>query len=365
MIKRRKTRQVMVGHVAIGGDSPIVVQSMTNTDTRDVDSTVRQIRDMEAAGCEIVRVAVPDMKSAEALGTIVSESPIPVVADIHFSHRLALRAIEMGAAKIRINPGNIGGKDALEVVVVSAQEHGIPIRIGVNAGSLERDILDRYRHPTPEAMVESAKRNIDFLAGLDFEDIVVSIKSSDVMTSVSAYRKISEMVDYPLHLGITEAGAPGYGTVKSSVGLGALLINGIGDTIRVSLTGDPVKEIEVAYDILRSLHIRSKGPEIISCPTCGRVQIDLEALVEEVGERLKGLSEPVRVAILGCVVNGPGEAREADIGIAGGKGVGMLIREGEFIRRVPECELVDALIEEIHDLLRQRRGPDSDRDNRA
>jgi len=366
MIARRKTRQIMVGKVPIGGDHPIVVQSMTSTDTRDVPATLSQIRGLADAGCEIVRVAVPDKEAAEKLGAITSESPIPVVADIHFSHRLAIKAIEQGVAKLRINPGNIGGEEAIREVVKAAAGKGIPIRVGVNAGSLEKDLLAKYGHPSPEALVESALRNVECLSRLGFEDIVISIKSSDVRTAVTAYREISKAVDYPLHLGITEAGLPGYGTIKSAIGLGALLLNGIGDTIRVSLTGDPVEEIEVAFDILKALHIRTRDPEIIACPTCGRIQIDLEPLVKEVRERLKGIREPLRVAILGCVVNGPGEAREADIGIAGGKGVGMLIRNGEFIRKVPEGELVDALMEEIDDLLRSRRaartvGPSPDR----
>lgn len=355
MIERKKTRKVMVGPVPIGDGNPIVVQSMTSTDTRDLSSTILQIRNLAEAGCEIVRVAVPDRKAAANLGTIKSESPVPIVADVHFSHKLAIQAIEQGVDKIRINPGNIGGKNAIREVVSAAREREIPIRIGVNAGSLEKEILEKHGHPTPEAMVESTLRNVELLTRQDFEDIVISIKSSDVITAVTAYRGISEAVDYPLHIGITEAGLPGFGTIKSSIGIGALLLDGIGDTIRVSLTGDPVQEVEVAYDILKSLHLRSRGPEIIACPTCGRIEIDLEPLVRQVTERLEGIDEPLKVAILGCVVNGPGEAREADVGIAGGKGVGMLIRNGEFIRRVPEGDLVDALMEEIEEILSSRR----------
>lgn len=355
MIDRKKTRKVMVGPVPIGDGNPIVVQSMTSTDTRDLSSTIRQIGALVDAGCEIVRVAVPDGKAAANLGTIKSECPVPIVADIHFSHKLAVQAIEQGADKIRINPGNIGGEKAIRKIVSAAREREIPIRVGVNAGSLEKDILEKHGHPTPEAMVESTLRNIELLVRQNFEDIVISIKSSDVITAVTAYRSISAAVDYPLHIGITEAGLPGFGTIKSSVGIGALLLDGIGDTIRVSLTGDPVREVEVAFDILKSLHLRTRGPEIIACPTCGRIQIDLEPLVREVSERLKSIEEPLKIAILGCVVNGPGEAREADVGIAGGRGVGMLIRNGEFIRRVPEVDLVDALMEEIEGILDSRR----------
>ncbi len=351
MIERKKTRKIMVGSVPIGGDSPIIVQSMTNTDTSDVSSTLRQIDELTSAGCELVRVAVPDKKAAQSLIAIKAECPIPVIADIHFSHKLAIQAIENGIDKIRINPGNIGGDEDVKEIVAAALANNVPIRVGVNAGSLEKEILEKHGHPTPEAMVESALRNVELLTRLGFEDIVISIKSSDVITAVTAYRQLSDAIDYPLHLGITEAGLPGFGTVKSSIGLGSLLLDGIGDTIRVSLTGDPVKEIEVAYDILRSLHIRSRGPEIIACPTCGRIQIDLEALVKEVSDRLREIKEPLKVSILGCVVNGPGEAREADIGIAGGGGVGMLIRGGEFIRSVPEEGLVDALMDEIEDYL--------------
>jgi (E)-4-hydroxy-3-methylbut-2-enyl-diphosphate synthase len=356
MIKRKKTRKIMVGPVPIGGGSPIIVQSMTNTDSSDISSTLRQIEDLVSAGCEIIRVAVPDKKTVESLDKIIDRSPVPIVADIHFSHKLAIRAIEKGVDKLRINPGNIGGKKATREIVAAARERKIPIRIGVNAGSLEQDLLEKHGYPTPEALVESALRNIDLLVKMDFEDIIISIKSSDVLTMVEAYRKLSEAVDYPTHLGVTEAGLPGYGTIKSSVGLGALLLDGIGDTIRVSLTGDPVREVGVAYDILKALHIRSRGPEIIACPTCGRLQIDLEKLVEEVAERLEGITEPLKIAILGCVVNGPGEAREADIGIAGGKGVGMLIKGGEFIRNVPETELVETLMAEIRNIIDSRGG---------
>ncbi len=354
MMARRKTRRVMVGSVPVGGGSPVAVQSMTSTDTRDVASTLRQIRELVSAGCEIVRVAVPDSKAADSLREITAGSPVPVVADIHFSYRLAVKAIENGVDKIRINPGNIGGEQAIREVVSAARDRAIPIRVGVNAGSLEKDILEKYGYPSPEALVESAVKNTELLAQKGFEDVVISIKSSDVPIAVAAYRLISEGVDYPLHLGITEAGLPGYGTIKSSIGIGALLLDGIGDTIRVSLTGDPLKEVEAAHDILKALHLRSRGPEIISCPTCGRIQIELEPLVREVTRRVRDITEPLKIAILGCVVNGPGEAKEADVGIAGGRGVGMLIRKGEFLRNVPEENLVDALMDEIDDLLHSR-----------
>ena len=344
-----------IGSVAVGGGHPVAVQSMTTTDTRDTGATLSQIDALAAAGCEIVRVAVPDRKAADRLPEIVAASPLPVVADIHFSHRLALASMEAGVAKIRINPGNLGGAGPLGEVVAGAKALGIPIRVGVNAGSLEKDLLERHGHPTPEAMVESALRNVERVVRAGYEEIVISIKSSSVPTAVSAYRAVAAAVDFPLHLGITEAGMPGYGTIKSSIGLGALLLDGIGDTIRVSLTGDPVEEVSVGWDILRALRLRSRGPEIIACPTCGRIQIDLEPLVAEVEERMSGIEEPITIAILGCVVNGPGEAREADIGVAGGGGVGMIIREGEFVRSVPEAELVDALMAEIEDILLARR----------
>lgn len=350
-IHRRRSRKVMVGNVPIGGSSPITVQSMTNTDTRDVKATVKQIRRLERAGCEIVRVAVPDMEAAEALGRIRRSISIPLVADIHFDYTLALKAIEMGVDKLRINPGNIGDERRIKAVVEAAKGRGIPIRIGVNSGSLERDILKKYGHPTPEAMVESAMRHVRLLEEMDFHDIVISLKASDVRTTVEAYKLVAERCDYPLHLGVTEAGTFFSGTVKSSIGIGALLLDGIGDTIRVSLTADPVEEIRVGYEILKSLGLRERGPNFISCPTCGRCEIDLISIAEEVQRRLSHIEEPITIAIMGCVVNGPGEAREADVGLAGGKGKGVIFKKGRPIKTVPEEKLVDELIGEVEGMI--------------
>jgi len=349
---RRQSRKVMVGNVPIGGGSPITVQSMTNTDTRDVKATVGQIRRLERAGCEIVRVAVPDMEAAQALGRIRRSISIPLVADIHFDYILALKAIEMDVDKLRINPGNIGSERKVKAVVKAAKERGIPIRIGVNSGSLERDILRRYGHPTPEAMVESAMRHVRILEESDFHDIVISLKASDVRTTVEAYKLIAERCDYPLHLGVTEAGTFFSGTVKSAIGIGALLLEGIGDTIRVSLTADPVEEIRVGYEILKSLGLRSRGPNFISCPTCGRCEIDLISIAEEVQRRLSHIEEPITIAIMGCVVNGPGEAKEADIGLAGGRGKGVIFKKGCPVKTVPEDQLVDELIREVEGMIR-------------
>ncbi len=351
-IRRKKTRQISIGNVKIGGNAPISVQSMTNTDTRDIVSTVAQIKRLEEAGCEIVRLAVPDRRAAEALSEIKARIGTPLVADIHFNYKLALEAIKAGVDALRINPGNIGDRWKIETVVSAAKDKGIPIRIGVNAGSLEKDILEKYRYPTAEVMVESAMRHIDILEELDFHDIKVSLKASDVPMTVDAYRMISEKVDYPLHLGITEAGPAMSGTVKSSIGIGILLAEGIGDTIRVSLTAGPVEEVKVGYEILKSLRLRHRGINIISCPTCGRMEIDLFALVAEVEKRLAHIKEPLDVAILGCVVNGIGEAKEADVGIAGGKGQGVLFIKGEIVRKVKEEELADALVEEVKKMVR-------------
>lgn len=348
---RKKTRQIRVGDVVIGGDAPVVVQSMTNTDTADVDATVAQIKRLEDAGCEVVRVAVPDKKAAEVLHSIKSSIKIPLIADIHFDYRLALTAIKKGVDGLRLNPGNIGDKGRIEQVVKSAKDKGIPIRIGVNAGSLEEDLREKYGHPTPEAMVESASRHINILEKYGFYDIKVSLKASNVPTTLKAYRLFAERYDYPLHVGISEAGPMLSGTVKSAVGIGILLSEGIGDTIRVSLTADPVEEVKVAYEILKALNLRHRGINIISCPTCGRMEIDIEKIAEEVEKRLSHITIPLNVSILGCVVNGIGEGKESDVGIAGGKGVGLLFREGKVVRKLKESELVDALVKEVEDIV--------------
>jgi len=318
---------------------------MTNTDTRDAGATLRQIEALAAAGCEMVRVAVPDGEAAAALSEIVSHSPIPVAADIHFDHRLALAALEAGVHKLRLNPGNIGSEQKVREVVQAAKDRQVPIRIGVNSGSIAKHILARLGR-TPEAMVESALEHIAILEKLGFEDIVVSLKATDIDTTVAAYQMISDKVDYPLHLGITEAGTTWFGTIKSACGLGALLSRGLGDTLRVSLTADPVEEVRVAWAILSAMDLRRRGPVFISCPTCGRTEIDLERITAEVEARLKDYPLPITIAVMGCVVNGPGEASHADIGIAGGKGVGLVFRGGKIIRRVAESELVDAVVHE-------------------
>ncbi|MBZ0158077.1 MAG: flavodoxin-dependent (E)-4-hydroxy-3-methylbut-2-enyl-diphosphate synthase [Alphaproteobacteria bacterium] len=347
MIPRRKTRQIQVGPVPVGGCSPISVQSMTKTDTRDVHATVRQIHALEAEGCEIIRLAVPDMDAARALGPIRGEAGLPLIADIHFDWRLALEAIRQGVDGLRLNPGNIGAEWKVREVVLAARERGLPIRIGVNAGSLEKELLEKYGHPTPEALVESAEGHIRILEEMYFTDIKVSLKASNVMRTVEAYRLFSEKYDYPLHIGISEAGPPFSGMIKSSVGLGILLAEGVGDTVRVSLTAEPEEEIRVAYEILQSLGLRRRGAEIISCPTCGRCQIELRPLAQKVEAILKGVNRPISVAVMGCVVNGPGEAREADFGVAGGRGIGLLFRKGKVIKTVREDELLDELIKLI------------------
>ncbi|MBU2551792.1 MAG: flavodoxin-dependent (E)-4-hydroxy-3-methylbut-2-enyl-diphosphate synthase [Proteobacteria bacterium] len=351
MSGRKPTRMVRLGGIEIGGGRPVVVQSMTNTDTRNAEATLGQIERLTEAGCEIVRVAVPDDRAAHALGAIKAGSRIPVIADIHFDHRLALTALEQGVDGLRINPGNIGGRTEVEKVAAAARTRGVPIRVGVNAGSLQIDLLEQHGRPTPEAMVESALREIAQLEAVGFDDIKVSLKSSDVLETVAAYRLMAERSDRPLHLGVTEAGTLIAGTVKSALGIGILLNEGIGDTIRVSLTRDPVEEVRVAYEILRALDLRHRGPEIISCPTCGRCEIDLFTLVEDVERRLAGVLDPIKVAVMGCVVNGPGEARQAKVGIAGGRGQGILFREGEMIRKVPEADLADALAAEVFRLI--------------
>lgn len=349
-MKRKTTRKVKVGDINIGGDSSIKVQSMTNTDTRDIGATVAQILRLQEAGCDIVRCAVPDQKASDAIGQIVKEIGIPLVADIHFDYRLALSSINNGVSKLRINPGNIGSTDKVRAVVEAAQDKGVPIRIGVNSGSLQRDILEKYGDVCPQALVESALRHVEILEKLNFNDVVISVKSSDVTEMIECYRLISEKVDYPLHLGVTESGTIKSGTIKSSVGIGALLSQGIGDTIRVSLTGDPVEEVIVAKEILRSLGHIKEGIELISCPTCGRTQLNLIEIADQLEGRLKGIKKNIKVAVMGCVVNGPGEARRADIGIAGGNGQGLIFRKGEIIKKVREEELVEELIAEIEKL---------------
>jgi (E)-4-hydroxy-3-methylbut-2-enyl-diphosphate synthase len=351
-IKRRKTKPVYVGSVKIGGDAPVTVQSMTCTDTRDVTATVEQIAKLEDAGCEIVRVAVPDKEAASVLGDIKKKIRIPLIADIHFNHILALEAIQNGVDCIRINPGNLG-QDKIREIIDAAKAKDIAIRIGVNAGSLEKDIRAKYGGPTPEALVESALRSIEFFEDRGFTSLKLSLKSSDVSTMIEAYRLISRESDYPLHLGVTEAGSLVHSAIKSSVGIGILLFDGIGDTMRVSITGDPVSEVGVAYGILRSLDVRKVGPDIISCPTCGRCEIDLFKLSEEVEKRLAGMKEYVKIALMGCVVNGPGEAAEADIGIAGGRGTGLLFKKGQIVRKIKEEEFVDVLIEEVKNMTSQ------------
>lgn len=336
----------------IGGGAPVAVQSMTNTDTRDVTSTVAQINHLHKAGCEIVRLAVPDQEAAASFRKIKGRVQVPLIADIHFDHRLAIAALRAGADGLRINPGNIGSPEAVAHVVREAQEAHVPIRVGVNAGSLHRDILTKYGHPTPEAMVESALRHVRLLEDLGFEEMKISLKSSNVQVTIRAYELLSARVDYPLHLGVTEAGTLIAGTVKNTVAIGSLLGRGIGDTFRVSLTRDPVEEVKVAWEILRALDLRARGPEIISCPTCGRCEIDLFGLVERVEKALEDITASPKVAIMGCVVNGPGEAREADIGVAGGRGQGILFRKGELVRKIAESDLADILISEVQKMVR-------------
>ena len=347
------TRQIRIGEIKVGGGAPCSVQSMCNTDTRDKAATLKQIGALAEAGCELVRCAVLDMEAAEALGEIKAGCSIPLIADIHFDYKLALKTIEKGIDALRINPGNIGEKWKVAEVVHAASERNVPIRIGVNAGSLEKELLAKYGHPTPEAMVESALGHVRILEDLGFERIKISLKASDVMKTIEAYRLLSNTVDYPLHIGITEAGTIFSGTIKSAVGLGILLAEGIGDTMRVSLTGDPVDEVRVAYEILKALRLRQHGINLVSCPTCGRCQIDLIKLALEVEKRLQVVKKPLTVAIMGCVVNGPGEAREADVGIAGGKGEGLLFRRGEIVRKVPESELADALLDEVEKMVKE------------
>lgn len=361
MITRKKTRKIFIGDVPIGGDAPITVQSMTNTDTRDVDSTVAQIHELEEAGCELIRVAVLDLDAAAALRIIRSRISIPLIADIHFDYRLAVAAMENGAQAIRINPGNLGGAEKLARVVDAAKLHDIPIRVGVNSGSIEKDLLSKFGYPSPikpTALIESALRNVRLLEELNFINLKISIKSSDTLTTINGYRILSEKTDYPLHIGVTEAGGLIAGTVKSSVALGILLSEGIGDTFRISLTRPPVEEVKVGYELLRSLKIRERGPELISCPTCGRCGIDLFHLAERVEKFMQSMESPLKVAVMGCVVNGPGEAKEADIGVAGGDGVGIIFKKGKLYKKVPEPELLETFMAELAEMEKLRQdGP--------
>ncbi|MCK8816489.1 flavodoxin-dependent (E)-4-hydroxy-3-methylbut-2-enyl-diphosphate synthase [Natroniella sulfidigena] len=350
MMKRNQTRSVQIGDVEIGGTAPISVQSMTNTDTCDVKKTVAQIKRLEEAGCELVRVAIPDQIAASKVAQIKEEIEIPLIADIHFNYKLALEVLELGIDGLRINPGNIGSEEKIELVAKKALEYQVPIRVGVNAGSLEKELLQKYGHPTAEAMVESALGNIELLEKFGFEEIIISLKASDVMMTLKAYQLIAQEVDYPLHVGITEAGTIKSGTIKSAVGIGAILAQGLGDTIRVSLTGDPVEEIKVGFEILKALNLREQGVNLISCPTCGRCEIELVEIANRVEEELVDLDKSIEVAVMGCVVNGPGEAREADLGIAGGKDVGLIFKKGEVIKKVPGKDLVDQLLIEIENL---------------
>ncbi|MGM0502753.1 MAG: flavodoxin-dependent (E)-4-hydroxy-3-methylbut-2-enyl-diphosphate synthase [Bacillota bacterium] len=346
-MKRRTTKTVTIGDVEIGATAPISVQSMTNTDTRDVTATVAQIKRLENAGCELIRIAIPDYEAALKVNQIKEQIKIPLIADIHFDHKLALEVLERGIDGLRINPGNIGGEENVKEVAQKSLEKDVPIRVGVNGGSLEQELLEKYGHPTAEAMVESALKHSKLLEKYGFDDIIISLKASDVPMTLKAYQLLAEKVDYPFHVGITEAGTVKSGTIKSAVGIGSILAQGLGDTIRVSLTGDPVEEIKVAYDILKSLNLREKGIKIISCPTCGRCEIDLVEIAEQVEEEISDIDKAIQVAIMGCVVNGPGEAKEADIGIAGGKDMGLIFKDGETLKKVPADELVTELVKEI------------------
>jgi len=350
---RTKTRQVKVGDLTIGGSNNLIIQSMTTTKTHDVEATVAEILRLEEAGCQMVRVACPDMRAAEAIPEIKKRIHIPLVADIHFNYKLALKAIEGGIDKIRINPGNIGGRDKVEAVVKAAKERGVPIRIGVNAGSLEKHILEKYGYPTADGMVESALHHIKILEDLDFHDIIVSLKASDVHLAIEAYEKAAAAFDYPLHLGITESGTKFSGTVKSAAGLGVLLHKGIGNTLRISLSTDPVEEVKVARELLKTFGLLSDAATLISCPTCGRIQFNLFGVIDEIEAYLQTVKAPIKVSVLGCAVNGPGEAREADIGIAGGKGEGLLFKHGKVIRKVPEDQLVAELKKEVDILAKE------------
>jgi len=350
---REKSRRVYAGKLPIGGGAPISVQSMCSTDTRDVKATLRQIKRLEKAGCEIVRLAVLDEKAAEAISIIKKVAKIPLVADIHFDYRLALRSLDSGVDKLRINPGTIGALWKVKEVVKTAKERKVPIRIGVNAASLPKAILKKYGQASSKAMVEAALEQVEILEDLDYQEIVVSLKASDVPTTIEAYKLFSERRNYPLHLGVTEVGTVRTGSIKSAVGIGTLLSLGLGDTIRVSLTGDPVTEVKVGYEILKSLNLREYGPILISCPTCGRMEIDLLPIVKQVDKRLSKIKEPIKVAVMGCVVNGPGEAKEADVGVAGGRGIGLIFRKGRIIRKVKEKEILKSLMREVEEFLKE------------
>lgn len=341
------TKRIKVGNLYIGGGEKILIQSMTNVKTADYDKCIEQIIALEEAGCHIIRVAVPDEKSADAIAKIKPKIHIPLVADIHFDYKLALKCMENGVDKIRINPGNIGEESRVKEVAKMADFLGIPIRIGVNGGSLEKEILKKYGHPSPEAMVESARGHVDILNKFDFDNIVISLKASNVKNTIEAYRLASKTFDYPLHLGVTEAGTFLGGTIKSAIGIGSLLADGIGDTVRVSLTDDPVREVEIARELLKALNLLEDAPEFVSCPTCARCNYDMISLANKVEDYLKSVHKKVKVAVMGCAVNGPGEAREADIGVAGGKGEGLLFKKGEIVKKIPECELFDAIKKEI------------------
>ncbi|MCY1713216.1 flavodoxin-dependent (E)-4-hydroxy-3-methylbut-2-enyl-diphosphate synthase [Caproiciproducens galactitolivorans] len=343
----KKTRKIYAGGLPIGGGSTISVQSMLNVPSTDVEGSVKQAVELEKAGCDMIRAAIPNIEAIPLIPAIKSAVKIPLVADIHFDYRLALEAVAAGIDKIRINPGNIGSDDHVKAVADACRSKNIPIRIGVNSGSLEKEILAKYGSPTPQALVESALYHASLLEKFDFQDIVISMKSSDVDTTIRAYELASEKCDYPLHLGVTEAGTERMGIIKSAIGIGSLLQRGIGDTIRVSLTADPVKEVAAGLDILKALNLRQEGVQFVSCPTCGRTRIDLIGIANEVEKRLQGCRKPIKVAVMGCAVNGPGEAREADIGIAGGNGEGLLFKKGQIIRKVPENELIDCLMQEI------------------
>lgn len=344
---RHKTREVMIGNRVIGGNNPILVQSMTTPDTHFVEEVIKQIHALEEAGCELIRVTVPKAEDAHALGEIRKKIGIPLICDIHFDYKMALQAMDHPIDKIRINPGNIGGYDRYRQVLRKAKDKGLPIRIGVNAGSLEKELIEKYGFPCPPAMVESALRYLEIAESEGVKNIIVSLKSSDVLTAVEAYRLFAKQADYPTHIGITEAGKPPYAVTKSACGLAPLLLDGIGDTIRISLLGDPVPEIQAAFDILQATQRRVRKPELIACPTCGRLEIDLEGIIAQVEKRLAGKTTPIKISILGCIVNGPGEAREADLGIAAGKGKGVIFKRGEIVRHVLESEMVDALLEEV------------------
>jgi (E)-4-hydroxy-3-methylbut-2-enyl-diphosphate synthase len=356
MTPRKKTRPIKVGKLVIGADAPIVVQSMTNTDTRDVAATLRQIEELVAVGCELIRVAVPDQAAADKLKELVQRSPLPVVADIHFDYRLALAAIEAGVAKLRINPGNIGGSDRVKAVVDAAKANGVALRVGANAGSLHRSYLERSEGDVVAAMLASVEDQLRLVTAEGYDQIVVSLKSSDVLETIEVYNAFATRWDFPLHLGITEAGIRWRGTIKSAVGLGVLLNQGIGDTIRVSLTGDPQHEVTAAYEILKALHLRERGPVVVACPTCGRCQIGLEQIVEGVEELVRDLPYPLHLAVMGCVVNGPGEASRADLGLAGGKEEGIIFRHGEILRKEKQERLLPAFAEELKKLVWEKYG---------